>query len=831
MSYFLCAISIEKVQSFLFDAIQSHEQQKQEDEYTLRKIRAASKAVSKTFQEKVIKVFGSDMVEVRDWSKSSENRILPAGSGMVLFVVSSEEKDYLDTKIYDFFSSFFRELYRQYKALMRISYEQIAIDDITDSAELLSKIKNIKGRLKSSTTFSKVIDESKNTLFQFQKGALDSHEFVSTPKSPFAENFSVLRPENDKTEDNRFHIAFLKADLNGMGLAFRNVCSMQDYKNMSDILNDWVCESGIAKAINFVNKDIGAKEGMKIYPLYAAGDDIFFACKVNDIARAIKVLDYLLNSINAAFRRAKIKIEDRFVQLQMRVGLDISYANQPIRYYYHRADDAMETGKNSCELVETIRNRGSITVFANAGSECVGGGTSMSGVPLVLWDKADGIDDALDNLRKEEKEYEIAKEKLKEKQVDAGWNNWALSFLDVRNAISKAGFDADKLPGELSERYKRYKKKRGGEIKDINSYKVEVRKINKKYENTLSVRKELQNPSSYFLWEGFLNDVATLNFIADSKSDKKEGKLAVTTHLHNVLSSLEAYYGDLIVNGDNASSSRLLYSLLPVRLTEIGTGRDTVPEETKAQYKKELTLWHLILQKLFFTVENEEKKKENKIINAEQLAKLISYMKLLLTFVSPHFEVTVERDEKEIYENAEKLALEEKDKWLDKIVLEHLYKWGKSSGRRDLFCVFIERNRNQRFTTKDGVQFADFITMRSVEKSMLYRFKKLLRSHPERAYELAMSMIGNNIDASAQAEAGVDANISKDSEVKRKIENARIRRLKDANFDGEKLCRMEKNKSVWNEDFIDGLIVFYSYYNLRNRLRDIFGTKNNAQEQ
>jgi hypothetical protein len=79
------------VQSFLFDAIQSHEQQKQNDEHTLRKIRAASKTISVDFHDAVVDKFG-DSMKCITWSKCIKVRTLPSGSGMVLFVLESKEK-------------------------------------------------------------------------------------------------------------------------------------------------------------------------------------------------------------------------------------------------------------------------------------------------------------------------------------------------------------------------------------------------------------------------------------------------------------------------------------------------------------------------------------------------------------------------------------------------------------------------------------------------------------------------------------------------------------------------------------------------------------------
>ncbi|MDR1134680.1 MAG: hypothetical protein LBL49_00650 [Clostridiales Family XIII bacterium] len=711
----------------------------------------------------------------------------------------------------------------------------------------MAKIKKIKKKLKSSPTSNKIIDESKKLLFEFQRSepqddsprdnkAQDAQaqgECAQTPPVPFVENFQKLRPREDDTEDNRFHIAFLKADLNGMGKAFAKVGSMKDYKDMSEILNRWVCEGGIGRAIKEVCDGRDAEPS--VYPLYAAGDDIFVACKVNDIVRTIHVLEYILDQINTELRAKDVKINKKYVQLQMRIGLDISYANQPIRYYYRRVDDAMESAKKACNIPELIQNRGSVTVCVEA-------------MPLVMWDNAmwdvnEELDDAYGKARKEKSKFEEEKEILKEEYAN---NKTELDgYKKFREEYKKADYAIAFLEPPLQEQLNKYKKERGAAIKNDRVYKEKLETLKKEYEVTFNALDELNKPTDHFLWEDFLNDLAVLRYFIESVKDTSGmtgNKLSdratmITTHLHNVLDVLETPYKD---NGEDKDKqliymNRVLYAILPAHLTNIGSIGSEVPDRIKDEYNMELTLWHMLVKKLFT---EGKKASDREFIDGERLERFITYLKLLLTFISPHFDVAIDKNVNDVYKNASKVAIDEKDMWLDKIILKELYDRNQGIQSKTLFEMFICKTS---FATEKGTRFkeySDYTPLTVVEKSMLYRFKQLLkREWPEegRAFDLAIRMIENKEmnDKEAQKSRQEDVFDIKngDSDAKRKAANAKARRTADERFDADSILRNEEYRMSWTEDFIDSLIVFYSYFNLRKQLKTIFGTKKRREEE
>jgi hypothetical protein len=848
----------------LFDAIQSHEQQKQDDEHTLRKIRAASKTISVDFYKAVLEKFGDEMLYVPNWSKSETEKTLPSGSGMVIFVVASEE-EYVEDDTYDKLCDFFQTTYSEYKALMRVSYSNIELDidmgslDNADEyvvarvdAEILKKIKAIKKKLKDSSTSSKIIDASKDTLFQFQQNKMSEDEYRPLlPFPPFMEKLNDLRPDEDKTDDHRFHIAFLKADLNGMGEAFAKVENMKDYRAMSEILNCWVCENGIGSAISEVWPESATTVAVasdaerepnsatpapsldpapfedenktpSVYPLYAAGDDIFVACKVNDIARTVKVLEHILIQINKELRASNVRISGKYVQLKMRVGLDISYVNQPIRYYYRRADNAMESAKKACEIPDLIKNRGSVMI-------CV------EGMPLITWDMAHEVGDEYDECRCKESAYEKAREELRERYIE-DTSKLGIEYASLRQEYKDRGYSVDSSDISFTERLKEYKKVRGEKIKNIEAYKDELKGLmTDEYKTAIDALEKLYEPTDHFLWKDFLNDVAVLRHIIDARSSASDSTVAITTHLHNVLDALEALKND---KDDGAPSrrrhiNRVLYSVLPVQLTSVASVSwgipkkvkslgDKIPSKVKDEYKMELTLWHMLVKRLFTGSEN-----STQFINKEHIGKFITYLKLLLTFISPHFNVAVDKNGGSAYKAASKAAIEEKDKWMNNVVCDKLYK--QNSG--ELFKVFVGKKT---FYSKAGKSFHDYVLLVAVEKSMLYRFKQLLHKKLPygKPFELAINMITNKELNKKAAFEQLDVR-DKERDAERKRRNALARNALDAAFSEKikkRLILNDNNKKAWNEDLVDSLIVFYSYYNLRNRLRTIFGTKKKPEE-
>ncbi|MDR1132287.1 MAG: hypothetical protein LBL15_07710, partial [Oscillospiraceae bacterium] len=124
MRKYLCAIAVQKIQSFLFDALQSHEQEKQKDEYTLKKVFYASQTVSEKFRKKVLCQFGERMLKVSPCVEhpTSIPQLIPSGSGMALFVIEMDGSENQKTDFGQELQAFFCNDYYKYQAHMRVAY-------------------------------------------------------------------------------------------------------------------------------------------------------------------------------------------------------------------------------------------------------------------------------------------------------------------------------------------------------------------------------------------------------------------------------------------------------------------------------------------------------------------------------------------------------------------------------------------------------------------------------------------------------------------------------------------------------------------------------------
>ena len=92
----------------------------------------------------------------------------------------------------------------------------------------------------------------------------------------------------EKEDESRFRIAVIKADLDRMGDMFRGIDRYEKYSRISEILNSEICLKVCTKLRNSFKPE--GREGW-LFPLYIAGDDIFFAVAAEDMLRGVKSAD------------------------------------------------------------------------------------------------------------------------------------------------------------------------------------------------------------------------------------------------------------------------------------------------------------------------------------------------------------------------------------------------------------------------------------------------------------------------------------------------------------------------------------------------------------
>ena len=851
--YHLCAIQIQHVQSFLFDALQSHEQQKQTDKQTLRKIWSTSKDISCGFKEEIETLLNELIVATR-FPSGNSYKLLPSGSGMVLFVVKSNDPESIETKVSEKVWSFFKEQYLKHKGLMSVSYAHVSLNQgnytkqndgilLLESAAL--EIKEVKAKLQGTNTMNRIIASFRKTLFEFKKVDSDQPEEpalkpINYSKSSNGNAFKYLtsycdnslRPKSDDG-DNRYYIAFLKADLDGMGQAFASVQRLSAYESMSNILNKWISFEGIGTVVNELNdngQESDAKQAqqpnedfdlLKCCPVYAAGDDIFCAFRVNDIAKGVAVYQTLLDQINNNLMNDGIE-----VHLKMRIGIDVTWATQPIRYYYQRADSLMDDCKEH-EVPKVLENNGCIRIRIN--------NSTFYAYNSIHWETANKkLVNAYANFPKE-------RETLRENQL--------LPYKDIVEK-EKAGLTLSPEEEAMFEYYCREANFQGKDYQDkLTKLKNETSSHTAGYSNKGVItpyEQEKGNIESLDLWNHLLSDVAILVKLQSEESE--EG--FVNNHLFNILQILESDKHDASLKNSKDHiklKNKLLYAALPVAIRHIGRLSEDNPEFSSLALKRleeELLVWHMLVRKFYrIDVTQISKPPVWNLDKEEEKARTIAYIKLLLTFVSPRFDVTVNAVGNEAYLHAIKTAKEDINKYFDAALRmlneEYLEKTPalpleEEKSQASMWRIFVNTyNRKQKNNKGEATEFATFP---HISKSMLFRIKQLIekfgKSKPSIVYSKSMSMISNTrtlLDTEDEntQEQYYSASDESDTELKRQKDNRQ--RRKEAFPLPSATASEEEIKQFCNSNFIDSVIVFYSYFEAQKKYCTIFGTKRNPK--
>lgn len=314
----IVAISIDKVQSFLTEVIHSHVQEKQTEEATLKDIMKSSWEISNEFIRRIEKLFPG----------SGENMLLSC-SGVCIFKSMLPSED-LELKLNKMFIDYYHISCGQ-KLLRYVHF----IDEDLNEIDAIHEAKKL---LKSPKAFNHIIEKNQNELFRFSKINKENYNMPNNEDfSMFAESINSLYRNEAGDNENRFRIAIIKADLDGMGDMFKNISNFEEYQNVSLILNDSLSLTGLHEAAE-ENMPKGIKKWL--FPFYIAGDDIFFAVSVSDLLNGIDVCRYLLKHINEKLETAGVS-----KKMYMSIGIEITYNRQPIRYYMDMVERQLKNAK------------------------------------------------------------------------------------------------------------------------------------------------------------------------------------------------------------------------------------------------------------------------------------------------------------------------------------------------------------------------------------------------------------------------------------------------------------------------------------------------------
>lgn len=184
-----------------------------------------------------------------------------------------------------------------------------------------------------------IIEKNREILFQFQE---IKEEKLSDEKENFeffAKTINALYQKKEGEEEkNRFRIAVIKADLDGMGAMFKGIQRYETYQIISGILNREISLNGLNQAAKNC-APTGKKEWL--FPFYIAGDDIFFAVAVEDLICGVNVCRNIMETVNKTIKKSGCQ-----ETLGISIGVEITINREPIRYYMDMVEQQLKNAKS-----------------------------------------------------------------------------------------------------------------------------------------------------------------------------------------------------------------------------------------------------------------------------------------------------------------------------------------------------------------------------------------------------------------------------------------------------------------------------------------------------
>lgn len=348
MERHVVAISIDKVQSFLFYVLYASVQEKQTNSDTLSTIIESSRLISDQFYED-IRFKGNDSL----FAHHMDEQLLTA-SGMYIFTTSLPA-DKIGAKL----DSLFQLYYQKYNGQLLMKYVYFPQDSIQEPSQhnkseyKLLAIKESKQRLRADSCLNRIIANNQCLLFNFSKSS-DPLGLNSLPKvqmdkyTSFTKTINDLFLEQHAHNKNHFRIAVIKGDLDDMGSLLENIKDYKTYKTISELLSEHVSLENLHRTAEEYRKN---NPEFRLFPLYVAGDDIFFAVPVSQLIVGVELCTRILKQINQKIKFAGLKSESGVpLTLSMSVGIDFTFNREPIRYYYERVQLQLDIAKSEKNL-------------------------------------------------------------------------------------------------------------------------------------------------------------------------------------------------------------------------------------------------------------------------------------------------------------------------------------------------------------------------------------------------------------------------------------------------------------------------------------------------
>lgn len=375
----LIAISVEKIQKYIYQRIDDMTSQGLNDEKTLSLICSASKTIADDILEVVSKKF-----EI-----NKEDYILEV-SGKYIF-----KKDIEEDVLKRIEKEIFQEVYRKYDGQIFLKYTHFKAEKVDDDIEYIKKAIE---SLKCPKVKSKIIEENQDIIFNFlELGKIkegneeDKIESDSNEREEKIEYKHFVKSLDDLVSDKintRGKIAVVKADLNNMGEIFEEIKSYNKYDRLSKILEETIKLKKFSEYLNQFNLE------NKILPFYIEGDDIFFAVQIGSLLNSIILLKVLIKEL-----RERLEIEEigKEINLTLSIGVTFVDNHQPVRYYRKSVEEELSKMK---KIMKSEKKKDKAIL-----------GVSVAGVNLFYYDgnKGEGETDGFSKFKEDVERLEYLK--------------------------------------------------------------------------------------------------------------------------------------------------------------------------------------------------------------------------------------------------------------------------------------------------------------------------------------------------------------------------------------------------------------------------------------
>ena len=342
----IVVIAIEKVQKYIFQKID----QSQTDEKTLKNIILASSYVATDILEEIENKFELE----KDIPMGEGNKILWI-SGKVVFCSNLSKKE-LQNRL----KELYQKIYTDYEGNIFLNYAVFPMNKM-DKMAILKKVDQL---LKTNETKAQVIKDNSELLFRFKEleTKIRNKEFenIESKDDIFLTNRDdlIILDEKCETESSDGKIAILKADVNNLGKIMKEISNYEEYLQLSRLLGDKI-------SLNNFKEKVANNEKLKnkIVPFYIAGDDIFYAIRIDAMFDSIRILHEMVEEINQIIKENS-NGED-IVELSVAVGVVFVNNHQPIRYYRQLVEKELSEAKKKMKTEKAFNSVVGICITNN----------------------------------------------------------------------------------------------------------------------------------------------------------------------------------------------------------------------------------------------------------------------------------------------------------------------------------------------------------------------------------------------------------------------------------------------------------------------------------